>query len=166
MGLRASGKTTVGRHLATVLSRPFTDLDEVTAGILGEERAGTALARHGEARFREAEADALERVLHERPQVVSLGGGTPTAPRAYRLLLEARAAGLITTAYLHADCALLRARLEADPTPRPSLTGLGTIAEVEQIYARRDPLYRELADRVLDASRPVDQIVGELARRP
>jgi shikimate kinase len=39
---------------------------------------------------------------------------------------------------------------------------MGTLAEVEQLYTRRDPLYRELADRVIDATRPIDTIVSEL----
>jgi shikimate kinase len=162
MGLRASGKTTVGQRLAARLGIPFTDLDDITAELLGEELAGVALAKHGEAKFREAEGDALGRVLHESPQVIALGGGTPTGPRAYQLLIDARAAGLITTTYLHSDCESLRSRLAADHTPRPSLTGMGTLAEVEQLYTRRDPLYRELADRVIDATRPIDTIVSEL----
>lgn len=168
MGLRASGKSAVGERLAGVLGVAFTDLDDLTADALGEEQAGVALARHGEARFRDAEADGLERVLHGPARVVALGGGTPTGPRAYRMLVDARGADLVRLVYLHADAPTLQRRLEADPTPRPSLTGCGTIAEVEQVYARRDPLYRELADFMVDAAAPtnavVDAIAADLAR--
>jgi shikimate kinase len=162
MGLRASGKSIVGHRLASVLGVEFTDLDDLTAEALGEEQAGVALAKHGEPRFRDIEADVLGRLLHESPRVIALGGGTPTGPRAYQMLVDARAAELVNTVYLHASAASLRRRLEADPTPRPSLTGLGTIAEVDQLYARRDPLYRELADRVIDAEATIESIVAQL----
>ncbi len=165
MGLRASGKSTLGERLAGGLGVAFTDLDDLTAEALGEEQVGVALAKHGEARFREAEADVLERVLHGPARVIALGGGTPTGPRAYRMLVDARDAELVTLVYMHADAATLRGRLGADPTPRPSLTGAGTVEEVEQVYARRDPLYRELADFDVDATGSVQAVVDAIAAR-
>jgi shikimate kinase len=151
LGLRASGKTTVGRLLAARLGRVFVDLDDRTAAALGAASAGAALARHGEAAFRLAEAGALGAALGEGPMVLALGGGTPTAPGAEALLKRGREAGKIRVVYLRASASELRSRLAGDATVRPSLTGRGTMDEVEELLAARDPLYRGLADVVIEA---------------
>lgn len=151
MGLRASGKSTVGRLLAARLGRRFIDLDDLTAARLGEQCAGDALARHGEPAFRAAEVEALRGVLRGGDAVLALGGGTPTARGAAWILREQREAGRVFIVHLRADAATLRARLDADPTPRPSLTGRGAAAEVDDLLRRREPIYRDLADAVVEA---------------
>lgn len=163
MGLRASGKSTVGRALAVRLSRVFIDLDDLTAAELDAPTAGAALAAQGEPRFREAEAAALARILTRPGQIIALGGGTPTAPAARSLIESARAAGSVVTVYLIAPVDLLKRRLAADSTLRPSLTGRGTIDEVEQLHSRRDPIYRSLADRTVDADASPDAIAAAIS---
>lgn len=164
IGLRASGKTTVGRLLAAQLGRRFIDLDDLTAARLGETRAGDALATHGEPKFRVAEVEALRGVLRGGDAVLALGGGTPTAKGAAWILREQKEAGRVAVIYLRADAATLRARLEADPTPRPSLTGKGTAAEVEELMRLREPIYRDLADAVVNAG-GLDNAAEQVARR-
>lgn len=145
IGLRGSGKTTLGRQLAIELRMPFVDLDDHTPGELGESDVRTAFSRFGEAAFRRAERAALERVLGERPCVLALGGGTPTAPGAAELLDQASRGGAAVV-YLRATAATLRARLERmDNTHRPSLTGAGVLNEIDVVLAARDGLYRSLA---------------------
>ncbi|MCC6322826.1 MAG: shikimate kinase [Phycisphaerales bacterium] len=146
MGLRASGKTTLGRLLAARLGRRFIDLDDLTAARLGAARAGDALAQHGEPAFRAAEVEALRGVLRGGDVVLALGGGTPTARGAAWILREEKSAGRAVCVYLRADAATLRRRLAADPTPRPSLTGKGVAEEVEHLMRVREPIYRDLAD--------------------
>jgi len=52
--------------------------------------------------------------------------------------------------YLRATPATLRARLAGATEQRPSITGAGTIEEVEAVWRRRDLIYRELAEAVID----------------
>ncbi|MCH7962234.1 MAG: hypothetical protein IIC49_07845, partial [Planctomycetes bacterium] len=85
MGLRGSGKSTIGREFAAASGRTFIDLDELTLVRLGTESVAEAWARFGESAFRAAEREELDRVLRSRPSgrtIVALGGGTPTAPGA------------------------------------------------------------------------------------
>jgi len=165
MGLRGSGKSTLGRRLAEVLSCPFVDLDEVTAGVLGRASAADALRELGEAAFRAGEAKALADVRVLRAGVVSLGGGTPTGKAGSLLLHDRRLAGA-TLVYLRAEPPTLRSRLAAtDVATRPSLTGADPLVEIEVVFARRDPLYLEIADEVIAVDgRGEDDVLAELLR--
>lgn len=150
LGLRASGKSELGKRAASLAGRPFVDLDQVTPGILGQTGVAEAWRRHGESEFRRAESVALRRVLEHDGQVVALGGGTPTAPGCADVLRSQREAGAILV-YLHASPTVLRARMAAsDNAHRPSLTGADPLAEIEAVYAVRDPLYRDLAGAIMN----------------
>lgn len=159
MGLRGSGKSTVGALLAGRLGVPFVDLDDRTLEALRrahpDQRFGAvadAWRALGEPAFRAAERDALRAALGEGRVVLALGGGTPTAPGAPALLESAKRTGA-TIFYLRAEPALLRERLAAsgEGAKRPSLTGRGTLEEIEAVFAARDPLYRSLRTLEIDA---------------
>jgi len=151
IGLRASGKSTVGRLLGAALGREFVDLDDVTPRLLGSDDVRGAWSAHGEAGFRAAEARALAQELSGAGRVLALGGGTPEAPGAAAMLRDARDAGRAVVVYLRADAAVLRERLrQADNANRPSLTGAGLLDEIEDVLARRDGAYSALADLVVE----------------
>jgi shikimate kinase len=152
IGLRCAGKSLVGARLAERLGRPFVELDAVTSGLLGARSAGEALLSAGAAAFRAAETEALRLVLGAPGRVVALGGGTPTAPGAADLLRRERASGTALVVYLRLPADTLRRRLAATgPADRPSVTGLGTIEEVDRLLAERDPLYASLASLTIAA---------------
>lgn len=164
MGLRGSGKSTVGLRLAESMSRPFIDLDNETARAMGHPTAGEAFRTAGEGSFRLVEAASLARVAGSRRQVIALGGGTPTARGAADFLQLCRAAGTSWLVYLHAPVVALRERLAAtDLSSRPALLGADPLFEIEQVYAMRDGLYRTLADVVVEAgSRTSEQVAAEV----
>lgn len=164
MGLRAAGKSTVGRALAERTGVPVVDLDDRTLRALGFPTIADAWRSAGEPAFRAAESAALAIVLAEPPCVVSLGGGTPMAPGADALLRDAVNAGRAVVVYLHAPPAVLRARLREGDPARPSLTGTGMLDEIDAVYAQRDPIYRALAAHIVDASMPTGTQVDDLAR--
>lgn len=151
MGLRGSGKTTVGTLLADRIGLGFVDLDDLTPKELGEADAAESIRRHGIEAFRNAEAEALRGALARGPIVLALGGGTPTAPGADAILKQAADDGALLV-YLHASSPALRRRLEqSDTATRPSLTGLGTLEEIELLYHERDALYRDLCTLIVES---------------
>lgn len=160
VGARGAGKTTVGRALAQALARPFVDLDDEVER-LASAPVGEVLTRVGDEAFRALEARALREVLERAPDaIIATGGGTPTRDAA-RALLRAQT----TAIYLHAAPEVLAARVVADAgRARPPLRPGGPLAEARAIVAERDPVYREVARHVVDASRPVDEVVRELVR--
>jgi shikimate kinase len=142
IGYRGSGKTTVGRLLADRLGWDFVDADALL-----EQRRGKTIreifAEDGEASFRETESAILAELCSRTNTVIATGGGMILRPENRELLREH---GFV--AWLNADAATLWARIQADTTTaarRPPLT-VGGLAEVEQLLAAREPLYRSCSD--------------------
>lgn len=169
MGMRGSGKSTVGPMLAEKLACAFVDLDDVVAARLGSHSPIEAWQKVGEEQFRAVEAESLRAILTDptnHVRVVALGGGTPTIPKVQTLLLEAQDRRLAVIVYLRARVDTMRERLKKDAKfPRPALLGEDPIAEVETIFQRRDPLYTRLADRIVSSDdRTPEQVLAELGR--
>lgn len=150
VGYRASGKSTVGPLVAKRLGWRFIDADRHIERRLGQDIA-SYFAAHGETAFRDHEAaDLVELLADDQPLVLATGGGA-ILREANRTCLRERG-GLIV--YLHASATVLQGRLRTHAGGRPSLSGKAVWEEVPDILAVREPLYRELAALVLDATRP------------
>lgn len=154
VGMMGSGKSTVGKRLASTLSVPFADTDAEI-----EARAGRTIAEifatEGEAAFRAAEAAVVaELVTPEHPSVVSTGGGAVLDP-ATRALLADRA----TVVWLRASPAMLAHRIAADGT-RPLLAD-DPSAALRRLADERAPLYREAAQHVVDVDHVARKAVVE-----
>lgn len=149
IGLRGSGKTTLGRLLAARTRVPFIDLDDRIIAGSGHASVSAMFRAAGEPAFRAAEARSLAGVLADPAcagAVIALGGGTPMAPGARELLERARAERRIRIVLLDAAPAVLGARLAVAPGDRPLLLGANFTEEAALLAERRMPTYRALAD--------------------
>ncbi|MGZ5270421.1 MAG: shikimate kinase [Ramlibacter sp.] len=160
VGLPGSGKSTVGRSLARRVGLPFQDSDHVI-----EQRIGCSIrdffAREGEARFRDEEQQALAAIAAGAPCVLATGGGA-VLREANRDAL--RQAGHVI--YLRATPEELWRRLRRD-TKRPLLQVADPLEKLRQLFDERDPLYRSIAEFVIDTGRPsvptlVNMVVAQL----
>lgn len=150
IGLRGSGKTTVGPIVARILQRPFADLDDAVRDRYNGRTIADVWNAIGEAAFRRAELETLPPLL-SAPGVLALGGGTPTIEDARLILADAQDRGCARIIYLRASPATLRARLaRADMSNRPSLTGADPLDEIESVFALRDPTFGALAGMVIE----------------
>ena len=165
IGLRGSGKTTVGRRVAEELGVEFIDLDERVREAFGGVDISTVFQQQGEPAFRARESSELSRVMDEPiDAVVALGGGTPTAPGVDDFLRSSKERGRALIVYLRADPDVLARRLldTGIGEDRPSLTGGDPIEEIREVFDRRDPLYRALADAEVDASCTTEHVVSDV----
>ena len=157
IGLPGSGKSTVGRQLARRLQLPFLDSDNVI-----EERLGCSIRdyfeREGEASFREVEESAIDELTLQASGVLSTGGGAVLRP-ANRLHLHDR--GYVI--YLRSSPEELFRRLRHDVS-RPLLQVADPLGRLRDLFAQRDPLYRETAHFVIETGRPsVSTLVNMIA---
>lgn len=73
-GFMGTGKTAVGRRLATMTGRTFVDLDAEIIAKHGD--ISDMFAHGGEERFRAAEREVVAETAPKRNQVIATGGGT------------------------------------------------------------------------------------------
>ena len=155
VGPMGAGKSTIGRYLAERLGREFCDCDHEI-----ECRTGASVslifAVEGEAGFRRWETAILEE-LTARPNLVVATGGGAVLAEVNRALLRARG----KTVYLQADCATLWERVRKDRN-RPLLQTDNPRARIETLFHEREPLYREVADLIVDTQRRSPQSAARL----
>jgi len=117
IGYMGSGKSTVGRKLASRLNLRFTDLDQLL-----EERGGMTIPQwfeqKGEADFRVKEQAALEEISNQSGLVIATGGGTACSDTNLSLMGKS---GVVV--YLEVDVPVLLSRLKPELLKRPLLTG-------------------------------------------
>ena len=148
VGLPGSGKSTVGRHLARRLQLPFTDSDQVI-----EARLGYSIRQYfeqeGEQRFRDLEAVVIDELTRDpRRGVLSTGGGSVLRPENRHHLRDRS-----RVIYLKSSPEELFRRLRHDRN-RPLLQVDDPLARLRDLYAIRDPLYRETAHFTIETGRP------------
>ena len=147
IGLPGGGKSTVGRHLAKRVSRPFVDSDAVI-----EQRIGDSIRhffeREGEAAFRDIEQSVIAELLQGPEAVLATGGGAILREANRRLLRERS-----TVVYLRSTPEDLFRRLRRD-TRRPLLQTTDPLARLRELQAERDPLYLRTAHFIIETGRP------------
>jgi shikimate kinase len=142
VGMPGAGKSVVGEELAGRLGVPFVDLDRVIEAAQGRS-VPEIFEAEGETRFRALEAAALTGASRQDPSVVACGGGVVLEP-ANRITL--RNTGTAVFLDVPLDQLQTRVRPAAD---RPLIRERG---DLERLLAEREPLYREFAAHVVDAS--------------
>jgi len=151
-----AGKSTVGKVLAKKLGRRFLDADHVI-----EERCGVKIPvifeMEGEEGFRKREAQTIREITAEHEIVLATGGGAVLSPENRQMLNERG-----TVIYLHANPVELWYRTKGGEG-RPLLQNGDARKILESLYSIRDPLYREIADHVIETGKPsVNQLVNTL----
>lgn len=154
VGMPGAGKTTVGRQLARRLDRAFRDADQEVEARTGV-RIPVIFDIEGEAGFRDREARVIAELANESNLVVATGGGALLRPENRAALKQG---GIVV--YLHVAPQLLFERTRLDPN-RPLLQVADPMKKIEELFAQRDPLYREVADIVINS---VGGSIGNLVR--
>jgi shikimate kinase len=155
VGLMGAGKTSVGRLLARRLGKTFYDCDHEVERATGV-RIPVIFEIEGESGFRARESRMLSELCVQKDVVLATGGGAVLAPENRNVL-----AACGTVVYLRASPQELYQRTKHDRN-RPLLQTADPLAKLTELFAHRDPLYREIADVIVDTG---NQSVSNLAHR-
>ena len=163
VGFMGSGKSSVGRLLATRLGFQFVDTDALVV-----KEAGMPITeifeRHGEAAFRDMEAAALHSLIGKKSLVVATGGGIVTREENIDSLHQ-----LGFTCGLMADEETIFERVSRN-TKRPLLQTPNPRQTISELLAARAPLYAKAAQFQVDTSTKThaevaEEILSEAFRR-
>ena len=146
IGMPGCGKSTIGRQLARLRQLPFLDSDHEIERFLGCS-IREFFDREGEPAFRDVEQRVIgETLAVQQVRVIATGGGSVLRP-ANRAAMKAHA----IVVYLHTQPEDLARRLSRD-TQRPLLQVADPRQRLRDLYAVRDPIYREVADIIVDTA--------------
>lgn len=156
VGMMGSGKSTVGKRLATALGRDFVDADKELEARCGVP-ISTIFELEGEPGFRRREACLIEDLTGRKALVMATGGGAVLIAENRALLRER---GFVV--YLKASAQDLWLRLRHDRV-RPLLRTPDPRQRIADLVAARDPLYQECAHLAIQTGRqPVERVVAEI----
>ncbi|MEP4486083.1 MAG: shikimate kinase AroK [Halioglobus sp.] len=143
VGPMGAGKTTIGKYLAQQLKLQFADTDTEI-----ERRTGADIPWifeiEGEEGFRSREQQVVEEMTDWNDSVLATGGGVVMRPENRRALASR---GFVI--YLHATIDEQVRRTQKDKR-RPLLQTGDPEQTLRELMAIRDPLYREIADHVIN----------------
>jgi shikimate kinase len=156
IGPMGAGKSAVGRYLARTLHLSFVDSDDEI-----EARTGVDIPfifeKEGEAGFRKREAVVINDLSKMDGVVLATGGGAVIDPDS-RSHLGGR--GFVVYLFTTVDQQVLRTQRGRE---RPLLENDDPRATLEELLEVRDPLYREIADLVVETDgRKVNAVANEI----
>jgi shikimate kinase len=152
VGPMGAGKSTIGRLLAKELKYPFKDSDREI-----EARTGADIPWifdvEGEEGFREREEAMIAELVNEHGIVLATGGGVVMRASNRQAL---SASGLVVYLRTSVDQQLQRTSKDRQ---RPLLLNADPERVLRELMAKRDPLYREIADITIDTDQRGPKVV-------
>lgn len=160
LGYMASGKSAIGKVLATNLKIDFIDLDSYI-----EEKENLEISeifqKKGEIYFRKKESEYLNEVLNlKKNLVISLGGGTPCYANNIEVIKEES-----TSFYLKASIQTIFERLKNETAQRPLVAALGIENLTEYIAKHlfeRGIFYKQADKTIIVDDKSITEITNEI----
>jgi shikimate kinase len=143
--MMGAGKTTVGRAYAHRHQLRFVDCDHEIEARTGV-RVPTIFEIEGEEGFRRRESQVIDDLTQESGLVLATGCGAVLDPGNQSMLKRG------TVVYLNVPPQVLWERTRHDRN-RPLLQVPNPRERIETLYRERDPIYRSIADIVVDGGR-------------
>lgn len=156
IGAPGSGKSTVGKALATRVKKGFIDTDSLIES-KQSRKITDIFVDEGEDYFRAVEFEVLEEVLQKDDCVISLGGGAPISDRAQSLLRQSDS--IIVFLDVSLATAAPRVGFNRD---RPLLLG-NPRAQWQALSDLRRPIYEDLAEHAIKVDHmSVEEVVSRI----
>ena len=153
IGMPGSGKTTLGKQLASRLGRTFVDADDFVVQLEGKTIADMFAV--SEEYFRDAETKAAQELAKRRGLVVACGGGVIKRSVNIEIFKE-------TGVVIFLDRSPDDIVTDVDVASRPLLKD--GKQKVYDLYDERIALYRSAADYTIVNDKKAEEILDELVR--
>ncbi|AIS52360.1 shikimate kinase AroK [Thermoanaerobacter kivui] len=151
-GFMATGKTTVGKKVATTMSFGFIDTDRLIEK-MANMTVSQIFERHGEEFFRRLERAAVKKVARLKNFVIATGGGVVLNPSN---IVQLRKNGVVICFVARPEIIL---RNIGENKDRPLLLSDNPEERIKQLLKKREPFYK-FADSTIDVS---DMTIDEVA---
>lgn len=157
VGFMGTGKTSVGRRLATQFRMRYVDTDDIIERDSGR-RISNIFEEDGEAAFRELESEAVLKVSKQHNSVISTGGGV-VLKEANMIALKQNGVVFCLTATPEEIY-----RRVGHQTHRPLLQIPDPLAKIQSMLAERRPYYEEADYMVRTTGRSFSEIIAHIKR--
>jgi shikimate kinase len=156
IGFMGTGKTAVGKRLATILNREFLDSDYEIEAVTGMS-ISQLFNKYGEVRFRSEERLIIQRLAEKKNVIIATGGGAILEPENIRLLAQN---GILICLTARPEIIYERVKKRSN---RPLLKKGDLYTRIVELMKEREELYK-CADFCLDTSdldfqEIIDQII-------
>jgi shikimate kinase len=155
VGFMGTGKSSAGRLAAELLQFEFVDTDELIesqSGISIEEIFKT----QGEPAFRQLEQGVVRNLAQRQKLVIATGGGLIADPAN---LASLKTHALVVCLWASPETIWERVRTQ---THRPLLQTADPLGKIRELFARRDPLYRQADVLVNTAQRSPKEVAQQV----
>ncbi len=157
IGMPCSGKTSIGRSLASYYEYSFVDMDEEI-----EKKAGMSIedifSQKGEECFRNYESAVTQDMMHCHRAVIATGGGIVTRPHNMEILKKGS-----FVIFVHRDFFKLATTPKHVMDRRPLLKKT-SFENLLEMYKKRLPLYRAFCDIEISNDRNKEDAVAQAVR--
>lgn len=159
IGPMGTGKSTIGRQIASLLRLDFVDSDHEIQNRTGVD-IPTIFDFEGEEGFRRREKAVIDELTHKEGQVLATGGGSVLDPENRRNLSSR---GFVIYLYCGVDQQYQRTMRDRN---RPLLQTDDPLGRLGTLMDQRDPLYRTTADLVVTTeNRSASSVAKEIVRK-
>lgn len=156
VGFMGTGKTAVGRALATRLKMKFVDIDDLI-----EEREGMKIsdifASKGEPYFRKVEKETVKEVSAQSGLVIAAGGGAVIDEDNVKNL---KSSGIMVCLAARPDKILERTKGQVH---RPLLNVSDPRGKISELLAERAEYYARADHRIDTSDLSIDEVVRKIA---
>lgn len=142
IGMRAAGKSTLGRWCSEILGYKLLDLDVLFENRCGKGTVKDFVAEHGWDKFREVEMNLFKETIDKHGDdgyVFSAGGGLVESEASREHLKKYASDGGVVL-HVHRDIEETIVFLQSDPT-RPAY-----VEEIREVWERREKWYHECSN--------------------
>jgi shikimate kinase len=155
VGFMGTGKSSVGRLAAELLQFEFVDTDELI-----ESQSGMTIEeifkKQGEPAFRELERQVVQNLAQRQKTTIATGGGLVADPAN---LASLKTHALVVCLWASPETIWERVR---DQTHRPLLQTADPLGKIRELFALRDPLYRQADVLIHTGQRSPREVVQQV----